>query len=320
MLDFFFDIGITFEESLRYNASRHKAKKVEYRFSLIPPLYDESYSESTIYKPLHDLLKKWKSLQRLDIEKIKSDYRSFLDQDFGIIDFLDGSVSFTNHLSKAVKDCSYTAYYTWTKAAADLYQYYDETLLDVCGKIFGSINQESAGTKFSKFDAEIAGYEQTIREKSELIQQGIDILSNKRRVEILTQKIAGLQDLKKRFESTSDSRNDKTSAAFIEHCSQLLSNHQHTSINDSIGTIVKPKEETKMAKLESFVDTHLFAIKQYIVDCRKVFNQLMAIHIPENYPVYDKNGEKFIVINTLKEFEQTKSLCGEFDLKCVARR
>lgn len=29
-LDFFFDIGITFEESLRYNASRHKAKKVEY--------------------------------------------------------------------------------------------------------------------------------------------------------------------------------------------------------------------------------------------------------------------------------------------------
>ena len=311
-----FDFSITDE----HNRHAAEAKKVEYRFTLIPPLYDESFSESTIYEPLHALLKKWKALQCLDIEKIKSDYHSFLDQDFGIIDFLDSSVSFTNHLTKAVKDCSYTGYYTWTKAAADLFQYYDETLLEVCGKIFGSINKESAGTKFSKFDAEIAGYEQTIKEKTALIEQGIDVLSNKRRVDILTQKIAGLQELKKRFENTSDSRNDKTSAAFIDHCSKLLSNHLHTGVNDSIGTIVKPKEETKMAKLESFVDTHLFAIKQYIVDCQKVLNQLLAVHIPENYPVYDKNGEKFIVINALKEYEQTKSLCNEFGLKCVTRR
>ena len=30
---------------------------------------------------------------------------------------------------------------------------------------FNSLNKESSGTKFDKFDNEIAGYEQTIKEK-----------------------------------------------------------------------------------------------------------------------------------------------------------
>ena len=63
--------------------------------------------------------------------------------------------------------------------------------------MFNSINEESSGTKFDKFDNEIAGYEQTIKEKNELIKKDIEVLSNKRRVEILTRKINNLLELKK---------------------------------------------------------------------------------------------------------------------------
>ena len=66
--------------------------------------------------------------------------------------------------------------------------------------MLNSINEESSGTKFDKFDNEIAGYEQTIKEKNELIKKDIEVLSNKRRVEILTRKINNLLELKKHFE------------------------------------------------------------------------------------------------------------------------
>lgn len=304
----------------QHNLYSAEAVNVEYRFTLIPPLFDESYSESKIYEPVHTLCKKWKGLQRLDIERIKSDYNAFLQEDFGIVDFLDSSVSFTETLTKAVKGCAYTGYYTWLKATADLYCYYNEKLLDVCKNMFNAINEESFGTKFNKFDDEIAGYEQTIKEKEALIKQGKDILSNKRRVEILTQKIADLQELKKRFENNSETRNDKTLNIFIAHCNEVMSNNTHVVTNDSIGTIVKPKEETKTARLESFVDNHLFAIKQYIVNCIELLDKLAAVQIPENYTVYDKNGEKFIVINELDEYEKTKFLREKFTLKCITRR
>lgn len=304
----------------KHNDYSAEAVKTEYRFALIPPIIDASYCESKMYDNLHDLGKKWKALQTLDVDKIKMDYHSFIEEDFGLIDFLETTVSFTKKLLSAVKSCSYGGYYTWIKATTNLYRYYDEELINVCKNIFNAINKESSGTKFSKFDAEIAGYEQTIKEKTTLIEQGIDVLSNKRRVEILTQKIAGLLELKKRFENTSDTRNDKTLNTFINHCAELLSNHQRNGINDSIGTIVKPKEETKMARVESFVDAYLYSIKKYIENCIVILEKLQAEHVPENYPVYDKGNEKFIVINELGEYEKTLSLCDEFGLKCVTRR
>ncbi len=319
MVDF---VAAAFDSSIteKHNDYSAKAIKVEYHFTLIPPLFDETYKESAIYEPLHTLSKQWKSLQKLNIEKIKADYHSFIEEDFGLIDFLNSSITFTEMLLKSVKDCSYKGYYTWVKATADLYRYYDEELIEVCKKIFGAINTESSGTKFSKFDDEIAGYEQTIREKTALIEKGIDVLSNKRRVEILTKKIADLQALKQHFESSSDSRNDKNLSAFIAHCNELLSNTHRGGTSDSIGTIVKPKEETKIARLDAFIDAYLYPIKKYIGDCLGVLGKLMLVHITENYPVYDKDSNRYIIICDLKEFDQTKSLCAEFGLKCVTRR
>lgn len=304
----------------KHNDYSAEAKKVEYRFTLIPPLFDKKFVESDIYVDLHSLHKKWKTLQTLDTERIKTDYLAFMEKDFGILDFLDSTLSFTDSFSKKVKSCSYKGYYAWAKATVDLYQYYDEKLVDVCVNIFKAINSESSGTKFDKFDDEIAGYRQTIKEKKDLIEKKIDVLRNQRRVDILTKKIEDLLELKRRFENTSDSRNDKTQNAFATHCLELLSASHKADSSESIGSIVKPKEETKTAKLYGFVDAHLSPIKRYISNCIPILDKMLSVHIPEDYPVYEKDGERFIVIDDLKEFDQTKQLRDEFDLKCVARR
>ena len=311
-----FDASIT-EKHNRYSA---EAKKVEYRFTLIPPLFDESYSESKLYEPLHNLLKKWNALQKLDIKKIEEDYNSILEEDFGLASFLAQTIPVSERLSKAIKKCTYKGFYSWLKEISDIYRYMNDTLLDNCVSIFRAVNKVSSGTKFDKFDNEIAGYEQTIKEKTKLIEQGIDVLSNKRRVEILTNKIAELKALKQRFETTSDTRNDKSLSAFVAHCNELLSNTHQRGVNDSIGTIVKPKEETKTARLEAFVDAYLYPIKKYVEDCLSILEKIQSVRIPEDYPVFEKDGARFIVINKLAEFKATQSLCNEFNMKCLARR
>ena len=126
--------------------------------------------------------------------------------------------------------------------------------------------------------------------------------------------------MKKHFESSSGSRNDKNLNAFIKHCEELLEGKHKVINDDSIGNIVKPKEETKLAKLEAFVETYLFLIKKYDDECLVTLNKLSKESVPEDYAVYDKKGQRYIIINNLDEFEKTKSICTEFKLKCIARR
>ena len=190
-------------------------------------------------------------------------------------------------------------------------------MLDICKNMFNSINEESSGTKFDKFDNEIAGYEQTIKEKNELIKKDIEVLSNKRRVEILTRKINNLLELKKHFENSSSSRNDKNLNTFIMRCEELLDGKHRVSNDDSIGNIVKPKEETKLTKLETFVDKYLFSIMKYNDECLSILEKLSNESIPEDYPVYDRRTQRYIIISELKEYELTKTTCDKFKLKCI---
>ena len=126
--------------------------------------------------------------------------------------------------------------------------------------------------------------------------------------------------MKKHFESNSGSRNDKNLNTFIKHCEELLEGKHKVINDDSIGNIVKPKEETKLAKLEAFVENYLFSIKKYDDECLVILDKLSKESIPEDYAVYDKKGQRYIIINNLDEFEKTKSICTEFRLKCITRR
>lgn len=315
-------VSETFNSSIveKHNDYSAEAKKVEYQFNLIPPLFDSKYVESNIYDGIHELHSKWNNQQTLKIKRIKDDYNTFIDEDYGLIDFLLETEKFTKEFDERVEKCDYKNYYCWIKSVSDQFNKNRTSLLDICKNMFNSINEESSGTKFDKFDNEIAGYEQTIKEKNALIQKGIDVLSNKRRVEILTKKINDLLELKKHFESNSSSRNDKNLNAFIKRCEELLDGKHRVFNDDSIGNIVKPKEETKLAKLEAFVDNYLLSIRKYDDECLSTIDKLSNESIPEDYAVYDKKGQRYIIINDLQEYETTKHICDKFKLRCITRR
>ena len=85
-----FDISIC--ES--HNNYSTQSKIVEYIFTLIPPLIDNSYFESHIYDEIHKMKRKWKKIQVLNISEIKSRYNLILNNDYGLINVLNCSETF----------------------------------------------------------------------------------------------------------------------------------------------------------------------------------------------------------------------------------
>ncbi len=296
-----------------------QAKQVDYVFKLIPPSLNDSYEESSIYDEVHHLCNVWNEKQTLNVSKIKERYALFSDNDFGIMKLLDESVAFTKELKRKVENCSYSGFYSLIKNTLDLFKITNDGLIEICRHIFESLNGKSSEKKFDKFDLEIESYQKTIYEKQVLVDQGKDVLNNKRRIEILTDKINKLKALKENFKSTACSRNNKDLDGFIQRCENILNDVKTKEIDDSIGNIVKPKEETKLAQLDSFMADYLHKIKSYLDNSICVLEDLLKVYIPEEYKVYDHEDERFIAISDLSEFETSKGICDEFHLKCVAK-
>lgn len=313
-----------FDKSIteKHNEYSNKGRTTQYFFTLIPPIYDTSYKESSIYKPIHELSSEWSTLNKIKFDRIVRDYREFMDKDSELISFINYSQEFTRKVEKMVSKCLYSGYYSMLNEAISFYDKYHNYLLDDCLFMFNEINSESSGTKFDKFDAEIEGYRKTIKEKEVLVFMGTDVLNNKRRIEILNKKINDLLALKEKFEGTASSRSDKEADSFISYCKKLINGAAKSSKDesDSIGKIVNTSEESRLVKLNSFVSNYLKQINDYIVNCILCLKRMKSIDIPEDYPVYEKDNQKYIVIDDLSEFDTTKSMCEKFSLKCLARR
>ena len=316
-------INEEFDSSIceKHNDYSAIAENVEYRFTLIPPIFDETYVESHLYDGIHQLLKKWNALQKIDFDAIKSEYQQFMKKDYGLILLIDKTKDFNLTISNIVKSIDYNAYYDILRQHRTLVSETYEKIIDVLISMFNEIYQASSSTKFDKFDVEIEGYRATILEKQALVEQGIEVLSNKRRIEILTKKISDLLELKKRFEGSSGSTTDKKQTQFVERCKAIMLNAPTASIiGESIENIVKAKEESRETKLEAFTTRYLYAINLYMENCLKILDALLLEHIPEKYSVYEKDNQRYIVIESVKEFDTTQALCKEFNLLCLTRR
>ena len=316
-VDEIFDKSIT----ENHNDYSNRGKTTKYLFTLIPPLFDSSYVESSIYVPTHKLQEEWATLNKIRFDRVVRDYREFMNKDSKLISFIDYSKKFTDKLEEMVKNCSYRGYYSEIEKAIGIYEDYQKTIFADCSFMFNEINSESSGTKFDKFDAEIEGYRKTIKEKEALVFIGTDVLSNKRRIEILNKKIEDLLLLKKKFEGSAASRSSKEADSFINYCKKLVDGISISSDDsDSIGKIVNTNEGSKLLKLNSFVSNYLKQINDYLVKCIICLKNLKDVHIPEEYPVFEKNSQNYIAIKELTEYEATKGLRKEFSLKCLARR
>lgn len=297
-----------------------EAKQVVYRFTLTPPLFDSSYQVSAIYNDVVALNKKLQSAQ-INWKTVIQDYQAITETRG--IDALCGEIgTFVARLKNAVSKCEYKEYKRFMAYLLEIQTDTEQRLFSLLGDVFGEVNAESAGTKFDKFDAEIAGYQQTIKEKEALIARGVEVLSNKRRVEILQKKIADLQRMKAQFEARSDGVSDKSREAFLARCHALAEGKElaNDAVDDSIGNVLRAKEVTKAMLLEDFVQKHLRAIYQYFKKSTPILQKLCEINIPEDYRVYDKDGARYIVLDDVKEYDKTKAIREKYNLKALARR
>ena len=304
-----------------HNDYSNKARAVEYQFTLIPPLFDSSYHESSIYIPIHQLHDEWKEINSIKFNKIVKDYYTLMDKNAYLINFINYSKNLARELTLMVNNCFYKNYYSKLDEAINVYEEYQSKIFDDCLFMFNEVNLESSNVKFDKFDVELEGYKKTIQEKEALVSNSIDVLNNKRRIEILNKKIEELLNLKEKFKKNANERSNKEVDSFLVYCKNLVNGvFVLNGDNDSIDKIINTSEKSKLTKLNNFMQNYLKQISDYLTKCIAWLKNMRAIHIPEEYPVYEKDNQKFIIIDDLNEFESTKELREEFALKCLARR
>lgn len=318
MSDFINEI---FDKSIvgKHNDYSNKANSVKYEFTLIPPLFDSTYCESSLYLPLHTLLNEWEIINKINFRRMIKDYREFMNKDSKFTSFVNYLGKFADKLKRMISECFYNGFYSKLDEAINTFEDYQVNLISDFSFMFNEVNKESNGTKFEKFDIEIEGYRKTIKEKETLVSRGIDVLSNSRRIEILDKKIKDLLALKNKFESGAANRLSKETDSFVSRCMTIVNGASPSSI-ESIGKIVNLNEGSKIAKLNNFVTNYLKQLSDYLTKGIICLKNMKSICVPEEYQVFEKDSQKYIVIEELSEYETTEHLREEFSLKCLARR
>ena len=154
-----------------------------------------------------------------------------------------------------------------------------------------------------------------------MIEKGEDVLKNTSRVRTLEKKISDLQALKKRFEGTSSNRDSKELKSFIDKCNDvILGRYKVFDSDESIGQVLEKTEKTKMMMLNSFVVKYLYVFNAFMEKAISIVEKLLEIEIPEEYQVFEKDEQRYIVINKLKEYDETKTIREKFNLLCLTRR
>lgn len=316
-------VSETFDKSIveNHNDYSAEAKEVEYQFTLIPPIFDKSFGKSSIYDELYKMYETISNIQKYDYETFMNEC-SEITNESDIVKLLYSMNSSWKRFKLVFQKYDFTHFYFISGLLFDDIEKLHNNYLECLTDIYNKISNETSLVKFDKFDNEIKGYRLTILEKKVLIEQNIDVLSNKRRIEILNKKINDLLALKQKFESTSSQRNDKGSSEFKSYCKEVIKGTfvKHSTSEESIGNVIKQNQNDKMIKLYSFVEKELKGFDKYIKNLYDELSKIVKIDIPNEYTVYDKDGKHYIVIDNLNEYDKTKELREKYNLECITRR
>ena len=120
---------------------------------------------------------------------------------------------------------------------------------------------------------------------------------------------------------TSSNRDSKELRGFLQKCNDVIAGRYKAITNEeSIGQVLEKTETTKMMMLNSFVVKYLYGFNEFMGKLVPLIKQLLAIEIPEDYQVFEKEGQRYIVINEIKEYGDTKAIREKFNLLCLTRR
>ena len=302
-----------------HNAFSAIAKCVEYRFKLIPPLLPAQSVFSSVYDKAQELLVQWNICYALPIQKIRCALERFQgNQDFLAMlqHIVDSDVSVKN----IIGEYQYQDYRSIFQSCKNSLVQVRDKLIDSCCTLNAPILAEIKSTQTSGIDDEIRGYEKTIQEKEVCIEQNIDVLQSKRRIEILKRKIEELQKIKERLISVQPPNSANSQQSFIAYCKQLLKGISLETNEDSVSSIVHGREQSKQEQLNEFLQTWLKPIKDLIDKLVDLLAKMEAIDVPENHIIYDHAGKRYIVIENENEYRQTLQIQEKYHLQCVVRR
>lgn len=305
-------------ETELHNDYSAEVSSVEYQFTLVPPKFDNSYQLSDMYAPLIALRDAWKKHQCYDLRQARKTLGDIITQ-CDLLKVMDQILQFDKWLTEAVGKYDYHGYsdsvsallQNMTDAFNNYLQYFEQ--------IFVKINGSTSDSKFDKLEADIQQYRNTIDEKNLLIEQGKNVLENKQAIERLKLEISKLEVLKKNFEGKSVAQIGKAIEEYRAKCQRIVDGASTESVNDdSIGNVIH-QSESRAEAFERFTENYLVSLRNYLQNTQCIVEQLSQQDIPEDYPVYDKNGERYIVINDLSEYETTLPIQTKYQLKCLAR-
>ena len=314
-------INENFDKSItdKHNDYSMECKVVKYRFVLNPPRFNSEYKISGVYDEIKKVANKVAKLNSDVLIKIKDDVTNLIS-DTWIEKTIDNIFNIKNFILNVVSNYEYSNFDKYCQKAIDDLETNKSKMFDKIFNVYKSLNKGAEVLKYSKFDEEIDGYRKTIKDKERLIQDNIEVLSNKRRIEILSKKIEELELLKQKFESKDDNRDIMVQNSFCSNYNKWL-NKQQTRVlySDSVTSVVK-KDLSKAEHFENFLEKNLYTFNDYYDNFVSFLKQIIkCLVFPLEYTVYEKNNQNFIVINSLEENESVKNICKKYNLFTVAK-
>ncbi len=306
-------------ETDNHNQYSSVAKKVEYKFTLIPPLYRDDYKYSAIYDYANKELSIWKDKVKLNVGKIIKELSAFENNESlsNLLNDISDANETVNHI---IGELDFALYHNiFNNCKAKLLANKDN-IINCCLELSSAISSEISGSQNSKIDDEIAGYERTIKEKENLIAKNIDVLQSKRRIQILKSKIEELLLIKEKFVSKQSGISSNNNSDFCNFCKNIILGSLKDIEQDSVSSIVNSKEQTKKEQLENFLKKYLKDIYITLNVMIELLDDISLIDVPEDYVVYDYNGQRYIIIKEELEFKKTMALQEKYKLECVVRR
>lgn len=313
------------EEFDRSETEKHdlycmQARYVEYRYVLRPPIIDGTYSYSAIYDEAKAIYKEWVANYNIDWQTLVNELN-----EFGTFEswtkFTETIQSADEYLAWLIESYEYGRYGQLINDYRQKFKTSKTNLIDKFLDLYGSIAERSSITQYSKLDEEIESYRSIVAEKRVLIEHGKEVLSNKRRIEVLEKKIEDLTLLRERFKIKSSGRIKDERNDFIQKYNDILFGiERKTAEVDIISDIVNVKEMTDYAKLNLFLAKWVKRIDEFLAHSIAILDKLAAIDVPEDYVVYDKNNKRYIVIESEQDYYVTQELCKKYKAECISRR
>lgn len=314
-------INGNFDKSIinKHNDYSMKCKVVKYKFILNSPKFNSEYRISSVYDDINKVAKNIEELDSDALQSFKDDVKN-LESGTWIEKTINNLLKIKLNVLNVINNYQYTGFDKYCEESIDFLEKNKSKMFDKIFNIYKSFNKGAEVIKYSKFDEEIDGYRKTIKDKEKLIQDNIEVLSNKKRIEILSKKIEDLELLKQQFESKENSRDITVKASFCTNYNNWLNKRQTDFLHfDSVTGVVK-KESSQSGKFENLLEKYLYTFNDYydkfLNYLKKVDNCLL---FPLDYTVYEKDKKNYIIIDSIDEFYNTAKLCEKYNILTIAK-